>query len=345
MPHEVIMPALGMAQQTGLVIAWHKRVGDPVTAGEVLLEVETDKSAMDVEALHSGYVAAIGAAAGAEVPVGQVIALISDEPLDPDAEPAVITSPEGRKREATSLPSGPETQAAAVPATAQHAFSAAAAPILASSPPESSRILASPKAKRLAFERGIDLSQLVSAGMLQPLRAADVEHAPVRQATGQPAPLLVSHCNARAPTAGFLDLVSSFTREGLEVVPQSAMWTAFAAAALRAQTGAQSLCIRLVCVEPAFDGIYADPDRHSFSALRATEPGRGPDLIVFDLSGSRLKSVSPGALQCPVLSVSQNADDFEMTMAFDETRLTILQAMAVIEGFAGRLAQPLIHLV
>jgi pyruvate/2-oxoglutarate dehydrogenase complex dihydrolipoamide acyltransferase (E2) component len=74
---EIIMPALGMAQDTGLIVAWRKKPGDPVAAGDILLEVETDKSVMEVEAGHDGFVAAILADAQQAVPVGSVIAIIT----------------------------------------------------------------------------------------------------------------------------------------------------------------------------------------------------------------------------------------------------------------------------
>jgi len=89
MPHEVIMPALGMAQETGQILAWHKKPGEAVSEGDVLFEVETDKAAMEVEAPKPGYLTDVTADAGSEVPVGQVIALISETPEGGDtSEPA-----------------------------------------------------------------------------------------------------------------------------------------------------------------------------------------------------------------------------------------------------------------
>src|ERR1700716_2781018 len=76
MPTDVIMPALGMAQETGTVVHWKKRAGDRVVKGEPLLEVETDKAVVEVESPASGTLAAISAEAGAEVPVGTAIAVI-----------------------------------------------------------------------------------------------------------------------------------------------------------------------------------------------------------------------------------------------------------------------------
>src|SRR6056300_323007 len=88
MPHDVIMPALGMAQDTGLLVAWHKNPGDPVASGDVLFEVETDKSTMEVEAQADGYLSHVKHSAGQDVPVGQVIAQITDTPEQTADAPA-----------------------------------------------------------------------------------------------------------------------------------------------------------------------------------------------------------------------------------------------------------------
>src|SRR5690606_3559155 len=83
------MPALGMAQDTGLLIAWCKAPGARVRAGDVLFEVETDKSTMEVEALHDGYLSELRAEAGDDVPVGAVIAVLAeDKPDAPVQRPA-----------------------------------------------------------------------------------------------------------------------------------------------------------------------------------------------------------------------------------------------------------------
>src|SRR5262245_49539400 len=76
MAAEVIMPMLGMAQETGKVIRWLKAEGEAVAKGEPLMEVETDKVTVEIEAPADGTLGAISAAEGDEVPVGQVIAYI-----------------------------------------------------------------------------------------------------------------------------------------------------------------------------------------------------------------------------------------------------------------------------
>ena len=76
MAFSVVMPALEMAQETGKLIAWRKQEGDRVTKGEPLLEIETDKAVMEIEAPADGVLAGISAQAGSDIPVGQTIAWI-----------------------------------------------------------------------------------------------------------------------------------------------------------------------------------------------------------------------------------------------------------------------------
>ena len=83
MATDVILPALGMSQDTGKIIQWLKAEGDQVAKGEPLVEVETDKATVELEAPASGVLARVSAAAGEDIPVGQVIAAIlaSDEAI------------------------------------------------------------------------------------------------------------------------------------------------------------------------------------------------------------------------------------------------------------------------
>ena len=156
---DVIMPALGMAQDSGLIVSWLKNQGDAVAKGDPLFEVETDKATLEVEAQATGFLSEVAAKAGESVAVGKIIARI------------VTTSDEIRSaRPATG--GGPSTMAAAdAPTTVAVGPSATTAVIT----PAGGRILASPKARRLAAERGLDLRQLQAAGHPQPYHVADLD--------------------------------------------------------------------------------------------------------------------------------------------------------------------------
>jgi pyruvate dehydrogenase E2 component (dihydrolipoamide acetyltransferase) len=132
MPADVIMPMLGMAQETGKVLRWLKQDGERVRKGEPLLEVETDKVTVEIEAPADGTLAGVRVPEGTEVPVGEVIALVLAEG---EGEPAAPV-------EQVTMPR---------------------------------RRLASPKARRLARERGVDLDALTGSGPNGAIVAADVE--------------------------------------------------------------------------------------------------------------------------------------------------------------------------
>jgi len=152
MPRDVIMPALGMAQETGKVLRWLKAEGEEVAKGEPLLEIETDKVTVEVEAPATGRLAGIRATEGEDVPVGETIAVVlaAGESLPADA-------PQAAPAPAPAAVSG-DSRAPAAPQ-----------PRLAGRRP-----LASPKARRLAAERGIDLGALAGSGPGGAVVAADV---------------------------------------------------------------------------------------------------------------------------------------------------------------------------
>jgi pyruvate dehydrogenase E2 component (dihydrolipoamide acetyltransferase) len=163
MPTNVIMPALGVAQEKGTLINWLKGEGQTVSKGEPLMEVETDKATVEIEAVASGILANVTAAAGDDVPVGQTIALI----LAPGE-----TAPEKTAMPALAPPNETSTSASAQVK--------AESPIRTSNPMPrvpGSRILASPAAKRIARERGIDLGTINGSGPEGSVLIADVRRA------------------------------------------------------------------------------------------------------------------------------------------------------------------------
>ncbi len=172
----VVMPALEMAQETGKIISWLKQEGDSITKGEPLLEIETDKIVVEIEAPADGVLAGVKAREGAEVPVGQTIAWIVavGEAVPAESE---VTAPAAR-----TMTEKPRPAPAAAPAAAAVAAPAAAGP----SPSGGARI--SPKARRIAQERGVDLSKVVGTGPDGSITGEDVLKAAEAPA---PAPVLV----------------------------------------------------------------------------------------------------------------------------------------------------------
>lgn len=149
------MPALEMAQETGKLLSWRKKEGDSVSKGEPLLEVETDKAVVEVEATADGILAGLKAGEGDVIPVGQTIGWIVAPGEKPPVEEAAAAS--GRRMDTKPAASAP-------PASTAPAATAASG--------ATPRI--SPKARRLAKEHGIDLSRVRGSGGDGEILAEDI---------------------------------------------------------------------------------------------------------------------------------------------------------------------------
>ncbi|MFZ0798804.1 MAG: dihydrolipoamide acetyltransferase family protein [Terriglobales bacterium] len=153
----VVMPALEMAQETGKLVSWLKKEGESVAKGEPLLEIETDKAVMEIESPGDGVLAGVKVQAGTEVPVGRTIAWI--------VRPGEAAPPDEIAKE-----SGRKTSAVVAPAASTGAY----ANQLATAQSETRPVKISPKARRLASERGVDLTQVRGSGPGGEILASDI---------------------------------------------------------------------------------------------------------------------------------------------------------------------------
>lgn len=193
MIHDIFMPALSSTMTEGKIVEWTKSPGDKVEKGETVLVVESDKADMDVESFNEGYLAAIIVQAGDEAPVGSAIALIAET----EAEIA-----EAKKQAESHAGGGTKPEQAAPPAVqgirpdrrqttgnaeALRAPADVSTPIASNGSSSSNgngsgRTIASPRAKKLAKQLGVDLKSLQGSGPYGRITAGDVE-----QASGKPA--------------------------------------------------------------------------------------------------------------------------------------------------------------
>ncbi|WP_349358053.1 biotin/lipoyl-containing protein [Stappia sp.] len=345
----IIMPALGMAQDSAVILTWQKAPGDRVGADDILLEVETDKSAMEVPAGIEGYVAGLFAEAGATVPVGEVIALIADTM----PETPLTAWPGGDAKPApTAAPQAPTPEDAA-----QKAASAPAAPEATAAPPPTpgGKILASPKARRLARERGLDLAMLVRAKVPQPFHVADLTTLEALPASTPEASAATAgtggatrRIEARVPAAN-LDALLAWLAEETGAPPRrTAVLAAFAAAALRAATDAAPApaAITVETSSRAGTTLYADPDRAGLGACEpAGEDAPAPDVILRDLTGTPVTALSLGGEAAPVLTLTRDGEALTVTCECGAAQLSAQEALALTSGFAERLGDPLRHLL
>ncbi len=176
MASRVVMPKLTDTMEEGVVLKWKKEEGDKVSAGDVLAEIETDKAVMDLEAFASGVLRKLLAKEGETVPSGALIAVIGEP--DEDIEEAISEtsgagSPEAAEAKAAAKPATAEAKPApAVPPAKEAPTKEAepkkaatkAAPVKEAEVEEREEIKASPRARALARERGIELSTLKGSG-------------------------------------------------------------------------------------------------------------------------------------------------------------------------------------
>ena len=332
----VIMPALGMAQDSGLIVAWHKAPGDAVAADDVLLEVETDKATMEVPVGHDGFIAALMAEAGEDVPVGDVIAIISAEKPDAPQQHSI--------KAATAAPApAPEPAAEPEPEKAKPAAPAKPAARQAAKPAMTSaggRILASPKARRLAAERGLDLARLVQAGHPQPYHVSDLEALSALPAAAASGNML--QLTARVPAIGLSDFCDWIAAETGSPADRTAIMAGFAAAGLRDPD--RDAAVIVAAERDGTQSLFANPDLGPLGAA-TDDTGAAPSLILRDLTGTRLSSARFGTETAPVLCIGGDGPDLSITLECAAGVLSPEAAIDLITRFAGRLEQPLRHLL
>lgn len=168
MPHNVLMPALSPTMTEGKLAKWVKKEGDKVKAGDVIAEIETDKATMEVEAVDEGVLAKIVVPAGTDgVKVNSLIAMLLEEGEDASA----LAKAPAAAAPKTVTPANQPAAEAAKPAPAM----AVVTPAQAKS---AGRVFASPLAKRIAKEKGIDLSAVKGSGPHGRIVKADLDKAP-----------------------------------------------------------------------------------------------------------------------------------------------------------------------
>jgi pyruvate/2-oxoglutarate dehydrogenase complex dihydrolipoamide acyltransferase (E2) component len=348
MAHNVIMPMLGMVQDTGIIVTWHKQIGDAVKASDLLMEVETDKATVEIEAGFDGFVTALKAETGVPVPVGEVVAVISEDTGD-------IESASAPTAEAAPAESAAPATAPGEPEPEETADVLAAAPVPPPTPPtrpqtrpSGSRILASPKARRLAKERGVDLGRLVRLGVPEPIHVADLDQTGAA-VFATPAASLMRVTVARVPFEAFQEWV--IHEAGVEVDGTN-LWAAFAAGSLRAATGRERE--EEIVVEasrfPDTSGavVLKSPDSVGLSGIKTGPAGGIATLTILDLTRSMLTDYRPaGNRTLPHLTIcnGQDSDNFDLYLAFDPALLAAETAYAFLKELADRTQVPLRHLL
>jgi pyruvate dehydrogenase E2 component (dihydrolipoamide acetyltransferase) len=226
MPINILMPALSPTMEKGNLARWLKKEGDSVKPGEVLAEIETDKATMEVEAVDEGTLAKIVVPDGtADVAVNALIGVIAAEGEDPKTVGAGASGGSAAPAAAPSAPAAPAPSAAPTPAAAP---AAAPAPTQAPAAASGTRVFASPLAKRIAKDAGLDLTQIAGSGPHGRVVERDVKSA-IAGGTGKAAPAAApapaaKPAGAPAPASMSDETIKKFFAPGsFEEIPHDSM--------------------------------------------------------------------------------------------------------------------------
>jgi pyruvate dehydrogenase E2 component (dihydrolipoamide acetyltransferase) len=212
----ILMPALSPTMTEGKLAKWHVKVGDTVKSGQVMCEIETDKATMEVEAVDEGKIGKIVVPEGTEgVKVNAVIAILLEEGETAAPAPAPAAAPQAPKP-AASPPAPAAPVAAAAPQAAKPAEK-----------PSGGRVFASPLARRIAADKGLDLARITGSGPHGRIVKADVEAAkpgaaaptPAPRPAAAPQPVIAPPGDTRIPHTSIRKVIARRMLESKQTVP------------------------------------------------------------------------------------------------------------------------------
>jgi pyruvate dehydrogenase E2 component (dihydrolipoamide acetyltransferase) len=173
MEEVVLMPRLSDTMTEGVIAGWHKKIGDKVAKGEVLADIETDKATMELESYKDGILLYQGAQAGEKILVNQLLCIIGQPGLDIDTIVKSIKAPSSSEAPKPASPAAAATSVSAAPSApvSSPATTTASATVV-----NEGRIFASPLAKKIAKEKGIDLKYVQGTGEHGRITRTDLEN-------------------------------------------------------------------------------------------------------------------------------------------------------------------------
>jgi pyruvate dehydrogenase E2 component (dihydrolipoamide acetyltransferase) len=286
---EVILPKVDMDMATGQISRWFFKEGDAVRQGDVLFEIETDKASMEIDAPASGILRNITGKEGVDIPVGHAVAWIYAEGEDAGAAPAATPAAEAKAEK---------------PESSSQDRSAQAAPAVRDTPVQAGAVRATPLARRLAREAGLDLSGISGSGPQGRVVKADVEAAIAGGGAKVPAAAVTAAPAAAAPAVKPMsdDAVLKLFEEGsYELIPHDNMRKTIARRLVEAKSTVPHFYLTVDCELDALLGLRKQ--LNDVAPVRKTEKGEEPayKLSVNDLI---IKALALALKEVPDANVS-----------------------------------------
>ena len=286
MPVNVLMPALSPTMEKGKLAKWLKKEGDAVKSGDILAEIETDKATMEVEAVDEGTIGKLLVPAGTDdVAVNTPIAVILGEGEKMGDAPKPATLVAGPKPAASAAPSA---VTAPVPSTPVAAAPAASAP-----KPEGARVFASPLARRVAKQKGIDIAALLGSGPHGRIVLKDVE-----SAKPGAAPAAKSAGPALALPPSDEQVLKLFAEGSYELVPHDTMRKVIARRLVESK---QTIPHFYVSVDVTLDHLLELRERLN---LQAPKDKEGKPLWKISVNDFIIKAMAMAMIKVPDANVT-----------------------------------------
>jgi pyruvate dehydrogenase E2 component (dihydrolipoamide acetyltransferase) len=305
MPIQILMPALSPTMTEGNLAKWLKKEGDKIKAGDVIAEIETDKATMEVEAVDEGTLGKIVVASGTQgVKVNDVIGLILEEGESKDA--LAGAGAKSAPQSAATVPSPPAAKSAVAPVSVP----AAAAPAAAKGNGHDlgARIVASPLAKRMALQAGIDLGRITGSGPHGRIVKADIDNAlargvPAGTPAGRPQAAPVAAAAVAGPTPH-------------HVVPHSMMRKVIAK---RLTESKQTVPHFYLTVDCEIDALLKGR-----AALNAAAPEKGEGAYKLSVNDFIIKAAAMTLKKVPAANASWSDDG---TVMYDRVDISVAVAI------------------
>jgi len=306
MPINILMPALSPTMEKGNLAKWLVKEGDKVSSGDVIAEIETDKATMEVEAVDEGTVARIVVAEGtADVPVNDVIAVLAGEGEDPATAAAPPKAPRAPAAAEEKPASDKEAKPAPPPAAKEVTPASTAAPAATAAKGNGGgRIFASPLAKRLAHEKGLDLSVLTGSGPHGRIVQRDIEAA-TKSGAGR-APSAAALPAAALPQGMADEQVRALFEAGTyDVVPHDSMRKIIARRLIEAKTTIPHFYLTTDCRIDRLLALRADIN--AAAPMKKTEKGEIPAYKV-SVNDMAIKALALALMAVPEANVTWTSD-------------------------------------
>jgi pyruvate dehydrogenase E2 component (dihydrolipoyllysine-residue acetyltransferase) len=314
MATNILMPALSPTMTEGTLSRWLKKEGDSIKAGDVIAEIETDKATMEVEAVDEGVLGKILVADGAaNIAVNAPIAILVEEGEAVPSGPAAPAAPAPQKQEAKAEPAAPTPKTEPAPGPK-------AAPAGNGHDTSGGRIFASPLARRMAEQAGIDLRSLKGSGPNGRIVRADIEVA--RKGGGAPAveaPAAAPAAPAVAPAAPLAKAPAPVITAPHKLIPHSSMRKVIARRLAEAKATIPHFYVSM--------DIEIDALIDLMKQLNAKAPKEGPGAYAITINDLVIKAAAATLRQIPTVNASWTDDGM---VFYDDVDISV--AVAIPDG-------------